>query len=106
MKPVVLNGDILGVPIEGVEWADKIKKNGIRTNFSYLYGFSNLVGAELEKLIKEGRSAVKEINVAMAKSLGDVNFTIDPAGLRYITANHKKIDVRGPVFIRARLEVV
>ena len=23
----VLNGDILGVPIEGVEWAKKIKKN-------------------------------------------------------------------------------
>jgi len=101
----VLNGDILGVPIEDVEWADKIKKNGIKTNFSYLYGFSNLIGSELEKLIKEGRNAVKEINVAMAKSFGDVNFTIDPAGLRYITANHKKIDIRGPVFIRARLEV-
>ncbi len=101
----VLNGDILGVPMEGVEWADKINKNGIRAKYTYLYGFSNLVGAELEKLIRDGKNGMKEINVAMVKSFGDVNLTIDPAGLRYITANHKKIDIRGPAFIRARIEV-
>ena len=100
----VLNGNILGVPIEGVEWADKIKKNGIRTKYTYLHGFSNLVGAELEKLVRDGRNMVKEINVTMVKSFGDINFTIDPAGLRYITANHKKIDIRGPTFIRAKIE--
>jgi len=42
--------------------------------------------------------------VRTVKSPGDINLAVDEVAQRYITANKKRIDIRGPVFTTVAAE--
>ena len=42
----------------------------------------------------------------MARLPGDINLRIEPWVMRYITDNNLKTDVRGPVFLTIRSEIL
>ena len=42
----------------------------------------------------------------MARLLGDINLKVAPYVMRFITDNNLKVDVRGPVFLSIRSEIL
>ncbi|MHA1733727.1 MAG: O-phosphoserine--tRNA ligase [Promethearchaeota archaeon] len=90
-KIVVSGGNVTGTnkpPDQGA----------VDTSLSYLRGVAELVGYKAEKLAREG-SAEEVVRVKMCKRIGDVNLVLDERVHDFITANQKKIDVRGPIFL-------
>jgi O-phosphoseryl-tRNA synthetase len=88
-KVVVHEGNILGVSEEEQLGVERI---------TYLRAISLLAAAKIEEAAREGRSSTR-VRVGMAKSLGDINLTLDEVARRYITSKEKRISVGGPVFI-------
>ncbi|WP_456473870.1 O-phosphoserine--tRNA ligase [Candidatus Pyrohabitans sp.] len=88
-KVVVVEGNILGVPPGEEKGVERI---------TYLEAIALLAAARIEEAAKAGKSSAR-VRVGMAKSLGDINLTLDEVARRYITAREKRIEVGGPVFI-------
>ncbi|WEU39772.1 MAG: O-phosphoserine--tRNA ligase [Candidatus Odinarchaeum yellowstonii] len=89
----VLNGNIIGsLPNE------ELLSKAVRTNITYLKATAALAAAAVEKLI-EKTSGEAVIRVRMSKQPSDVNIGIPENIRKFITANRRRIDVRGPVFI-------
>ncbi len=96
----VYEGNVVGVPPKGWEkdeFLNSVRKKGISTGISYISAFAALAAQEIERAAKSGKKQVK-IRIRAAKLPSDINLVIDEAAQRYITANKKRIDVRGPVF--------
>ncbi|MEA2034767.1 MAG: O-phosphoserine--tRNA ligase [Euryarchaeota archaeon] len=98
----VHNGKIVGVP--DTEKFAKVRKNGVPVGISYISAVANLAAARIEEAARVGEGTV--VQVKMVKIPSEVNLKIEPWAMRYITDNNKKIDVRGPVFMTVRGEVV
>ena len=91
---VVYNGDVIGIlPTKKFK---EIRDKGISTGIRFIDGFAALAAHEIE-------GGCKEIRIRIAEALSDVNVKIDPAAVRYIQSNNKKIDIRGPVFTTVRV---
>jgi len=88
-KVVVAEGNILGVPPEEEKGVERI---------TYLQAIALLAAAKVEEAAKGGKRFAK-VRVGMAKSLGDINLTLDEVARRYITSKEKRIEVGGPVFM-------
>ncbi|MEM2110024.1 MAG: O-phosphoserine--tRNA ligase [Candidatus Odinarchaeota archaeon] len=89
----VSDGNIIGsLP------TDELLTKAVRTNITYLKATAALAAAAVEKLI-EKNSGETVIRVKMSKQPSDVNIGIPESVRRFITANRRKIDIRGPVFI-------
>jgi len=101
----VHDGNITGIPPD--RGFEEIKGRGIRTGVSYLSALANLAAHEIEKAVLEGEEEVT-VRSRIVRSFGDVNLRLDESALRYITANNRVIDVRGPVFmtVGAKIEQV
>ncbi len=81
--------------IEGV-----IKGEGIDTKMDYMTGIANDIAFRVEN---EDNSFVYKIK--MARSLADINLGIPEEVRNFIKKQHKRIDIRGPVFLTAEAEM-
>ncbi len=101
LGPAALNhvcveeGSILGLP----------EPRGVDTGIRYIDAIAMWAAKRIEDAIREGRRAV-ELRIKMAKRPSDVNVIVDDVARRYITSRRKKIEVKGPVFVGIRAEVV
>jgi O-phosphoseryl-tRNA synthetase len=98
----VYQGSILGVP-DTEKWA-AVRTGGISTGIIYLRAVSLLAAARIENQARCSRA--ETVQVKMARTAPDINIVIADHALRYITGEKKKVDVRGPVFLTIRSEVV
>jgi len=98
----VYNGAILGVP--DTEKFAEVRKNGISTGITYLFAVTSQAAAEIEQAAHFGIPT--SVQIKMARLPGDINLKIEPWAMRYITDNNLKTDVRGPVFLTIRSEIV
>jgi len=104
----VYDGNILGIPLEGMEDLELVREaraKGMATEISYLEGVASLAAARVEEAAKTGEKGVN-IRVRVAKSPADVNIKIGDVAKRYITGKRKKIEVKGPVFVGVRAEML
>jgi O-phosphoseryl-tRNA synthetase len=79
--------------------SDKLKKQGIGAKFDYLKSITDKIAYDIEKKSKDFKCQVK-----IVRSLGDINLEIPKPIKNYLKAEHKKIDIRGPVFITVKIE--
>jgi O-phosphoseryl-tRNA synthetase len=98
---LVLDGSIIAVPKD--EKHRKYFENGVSTGIIFAEAFANEASAEIEKFVMRGEDGVHRVRVV--KSPGDINVEISPNVQRYITGKNKKIDVRGPVFLSAKVKI-
>jgi O-phosphoseryl-tRNA synthetase len=91
----VSDGNIYGLPPGKSE---DIRKNGVDCSIRYIDAIASLAAHNIEKSV-EACEKESITSVQMARSLGDINLVLDDVALRYITANNKLIDIRGPIFI-------
>jgi O-phosphoseryl-tRNA synthetase len=99
-KVYVYDGNVVGVPLKGWEkdeFLGKVRKQGVSAGVSYMEAFAAFAAQEIEQAAQRGEREVK-IRVRTVKSPNDINLSIDEAAQLYITANKKRIDIRGPVF--------
>ncbi len=71
------------------------------TGITYIKACSLAIARKAEE-ITSGKAKVR---FGMIKSLGDINLRLSQVARRYITTYEKKIDVRGPLFLTAEIEV-
>ncbi len=95
-------GSVLGVP-DTEKWAD-VRQNGVPTGMSHLDALSALAAARIEEAARCGEGTT--VQVKMAKLPSDVNIQVDGFATRAITDAKKKIDLRGPLFMTVRSEVL
>lgn len=96
----VHDGNIVGMPPSGWErdrFLSDVRTKGISTGIRYIDAFAALAAHEIERAAK-GRKRQVKIRARNVKLLSDINLEIDEVAKRYITANKKRIDIRGPVF--------
>jgi len=79
--------------------SDKLKKEGLATGLDYMKAIAAKASYNIENKSKEF-----EYKVKIVRSLGDINLTIPKPIKDYLKAEHKKIDIRGPVFVTVRVE--
>ncbi|KAF5423197.1 MAG: O-phosphoseryl-tRNA synthetase [Candidatus Methanomarinus sp.] len=99
---LVVDGDILGLP-DSPKYEKKFNK-GTRVNLRYIDAFAALCAAQIEEASKKGETSSTRVRIVKVPS--EVNISLDPIALRYITSLNKKIDVRGPVFTTVTSELV
>jgi O-phosphoseryl-tRNA synthetase len=98
----VFQGSVLGVP-DNEKW-QQVRTEGAATGISYLEAVSSLAAARIETATRCGKS--ETVQVKMAKLPSDINTRVEGYAMRAITDNKKKIDVRGPVFLTVRSELI
>jgi O-phosphoseryl-tRNA synthetase len=91
----VSDGNIYGLPPGKSE---DIRKNGVDCSIRYIDAIAALGAHNIEKSASSGEKE-SATSVQMARSINDINLALDDVALRYITANNKTIDIRGPIFI-------
>jgi O-phosphoseryl-tRNA synthetase len=98
----VHNGCILGLP--NTDAFAQTRKDGISTGITYLHAVLSEAVATIEKNASMGKSVT--FQVKMSKLAGDINIKVADHIVRYITDNNKNIDLRGPVFLTIRSEII
>lgn len=96
----VCEGNIVGLPPKGWErdeFLNKVRTKGAPIGIRYIDAFASLAAREIEEAAQRGKRGVK-VRARNVKLPSDINLAIDEVAQRYITANKKRIDVRGPVF--------
>ncbi|MHA1836073.1 MAG: hypothetical protein ACTSYQ_04015, partial [Candidatus Odinarchaeia archaeon] len=96
----VNNGNIIGVIPD-----EQLKEKGVFSGITYLKAIAALAASKIEEMIASGGKELS-IRIKISKQMSDINLDIPKSIRRFITANKRKIDVRGPVFIgiSAKLE--
>jgi O-phosphoseryl-tRNA synthetase len=103
----VYQGNVVGVPPKGWEkdeFLKAVREKGIPTGIDFIHAFAARAAREIEEAVREGKRTIK-IQVKNVKLPSDINLRIDVVAQRYITANKKRIDVRGPVFTTVVAEI-
>ncbi len=103
----VYEGNVVGLPSEGWEddeFLEKVRREGVPTQITYLRAFANRAAREVEEAVEEGKEKL-EVRVPIVESLSDINLKLEKPARRYITDNKKKIDVRGPMFTTAEATI-
>jgi O-phosphoseryl-tRNA synthetase len=98
----VFQGSVLGVP-DNEKW-QQVRREGAPTGISYLDAASCLAAARIEGAARCGQP--ETVQVKMAKLPSDINIRVAGYAMRAITDSKKKIDVRGPVFLTVRSELL
>jgi O-phosphoseryl-tRNA synthetase len=96
----VYEGNIVGLPPKG--WADNpflksVREKGVSTGIRFVNAFAALAAREVEAAARKRERQVK-VRVRNVKLPSDINLVVNEVAQRYITANKKRIDIRGPVF--------
>jgi O-phosphoseryl-tRNA synthetase len=105
----VYNGNILGVPKEGLENTKIVKRareKGVSIGIRYLDAIAALAAASIEKKISAGEVGEVDVRVKIAKLPSDVNVRVQAAGMAFITSKNKKVIVKGPVFVGIKANIV
>jgi O-phosphoseryl-tRNA synthetase len=103
----VLDGNVVAVPPTGWdenELIRRVREAGVHTGISFMRAFADLVGRRAEIIAETG--GAEEIQVKNVKQPSDINVEIDDAARRFITSSGKRVDVRGPFFTTAVVEVL
>ncbi|MGA1866599.1 MAG: hypothetical protein ACMUFK_03940 [Thermoplasmatota archaeon] len=91
----VKDGEIIGVP---PDLSCKMEGSGaVKTNRTFLKGFARLAAWKIEKTIDTGHTGKIIDNV---KELEGVNMKLNSKALQYILSHNKKVDIRGPVYLK------
>ncbi|MEM1689106.1 MAG: O-phosphoserine--tRNA ligase [Candidatus Hadarchaeales archaeon] len=103
----VYDGNIIAVPPTG--WEEKefvrvVREKGISTGIKFMSAFANLVGRRAEEAVESGEKMV-EVQIKNVKLPSDINLEIEEPARNFITSNKKRVDVRGPFFTTAVIEV-
>ncbi|WP_456419266.1 O-phosphoserine--tRNA ligase [Methanocaldococcus infernus] len=107
----VYDGSIYGVPksLEGVkeeykELISKILADGVSTGIRYIDGIMFKLTSKIEEALL---SNIEEFNfrVTIVRGLSDINLKISNLALKQIMGENKVIDVRGPVFLNAKVYI-
>ena len=98
----VRDGSVLGVP--DTEKFKDVRENGVPTGIRFLDAVAALGAARIEEAARCGQGTT--VQVKMAKLPSDVNLKVAEFAMRSVTDRKKKVDVRGPVFVTIRSEVV
>ena len=107
----VYDGNIYGIPptYEGVKEEyvpilKKAKEEGVPTNIRYIDGIAYKLAAKIEEALVSNVDEFK-FRVPIVRSLSDINLKVDELALKQIMGENKVIDVRGPVFLNAKVEI-
>ncbi|XRO76030.1 O-phosphoserine--tRNA ligase [Methanocaldococcus sp. 28A] len=107
----VYDGNIYGIPptYEGVKEQyipilKKAKEEGVSTNIRYIDGIIYKLVAKIEEALVSNVDEFK-FRVPIVRSLSDINLKVDELALKQIMGENKVIDVRGPVFLNAKVEI-
>lgn len=105
----VYDGNILGVPKEGLlktEIVKKAREKGVSTGIRYLDAIAAQAVAAIEEKINARETGETNIRVKIAKLPSDVNVGIQAAGVSSITSKNKRIIVKGPVFVGIKAKIM
>jgi O-phosphoseryl-tRNA synthetase len=98
----VQNGNVIGAPPD-----EKLNEKGIYTGIRYVDAIAARAGRLFEEALQRvtrGKPGILElVDVRVAKLPSDVNLRIDRPVRHFVNSRRKRIDIRGPVFIRVRL---
>lgn len=97
----VHSGSVLGVP-DTEKWAT-VRSEGTPAGISYLDAAAALGAAKIEQEARCGNET--SVQIKMVKLPSDINLRIEDYAMRAITDQNKKVDLRGPVFLRMRSEI-
>lgn len=109
----VKQGNVVGMLPEEEEIAPEVLEkddklvdleNATPTNISYMDGVAAQAAYKIEEMVVSGEENLK-FRTTIARYLSDVNLSLNPIGLNYITSANKVIDVRGPVFCTITCEI-
>ena len=98
----VRDGSVLGVP--DTEKFRDVREHGVPTGIRFLDAVAALGAARIEEAARCGEGTT--VQVKMANLPSDVNLQVAEFAMRSVTDRKKKVDVRGPVFVTIRSEVV
>ncbi len=107
----VYDGNIYGIPptFEGIKEEyipilKKAKEEGVPINIRYIDGIIYKLVAKIEESLLSNVDEFK-FRVPIVRSLSDINLKVDELALKQIMGENKVIDVRGPVFLNAKVEI-
>ncbi len=90
-------GNIMGIP---PTLAKEIRsEGGHRTGKSYLKAFANYAGWKVERSFSRGSTSK---SFEMVRRLEDINMHLTSKAQNYVLSRSRKVDVKGPVFLRFR----
>lgn len=120
----IYNGNILGIPKEIEDKINKLSEEelaiykeqnneerilveaiqkGIPTGIRYLDSLAAADAYKIEEAILSGETNLI-LRSTIARSLSDVNLSLDDVAMNYINNENKLIDIRGPIFSTIRLK--
>ena len=79
--------------------SDKLEKQGLDTEFDYMKAIAAKIAYEIEN-----KKNIFTYQVKIVRSLNDINLNIPKPIKNYLKAEHKKIDIRGPVFVTIKVK--
>jgi len=99
----VKDGNIIGTLPD-----EQLRKKGIYTGIRYIDAIAAKAGMLFEEVLQQGiveraPGVLEAVNVGIAKQLSDVNMKIDRPVRYFLNSKQRRIDIRGPVFLRVRL---
>ncbi|WOF16644.1 O-phosphoserine--tRNA ligase [Methanoplanus sp. FWC-SCC4] len=97
----VVDGKILGLP--DTKNYKKQRDKGVDAHLSFIEAIANLAASRIEEAVFYAESG--SVDVKMVKVPSELNLSVEPWAMRFITDNNKKVDVRGPVFTAVRWEI-
>lgn len=95
----VNDGNILGLP------PDETPEQAYFTGKTYLEGIANDMAYNIETLLDQNKTSY-EYRVKMCYRASEINIEVDDIVMEYIHSNQKKIDIRGPIFIGLKFEII
>ena len=99
---VVYQGSIYGIPRTD-KWRSYFE-HGITTGLRYIDSFAYLSARRIEEATAAGEGC--EIRIRVVEGLSDINLTLQENVRKYIISNEGKIDIRGPMFVTVRSEII
>ncbi|MCD6264299.1 O-phosphoserine--tRNA ligase [Candidatus Bathyarchaeota archaeon] len=99
----VLDGSIVGTPPD-----EELRRKGVSTGIRYVDAIAARAARLFEEVLNrdisgEEPDTLESVEVRVAKLPSDVNLRIERPVRRFVSSKQKRIDVRGPVFMRVRL---
>ncbi len=75
-------------------------ESGVGVNITYIEAIANKAVSDIETVVGDS-----ELYIGMVKNLGNINLKISQACKKFMEANNKKADIKGPVFVTITAKV-
>lgn len=99
---LVHQGSVYGLPRTD-KWRGYFD-HGITTNIRYIDAFAHLAARRIEEAVASDEEV--DVRARMVEGLSDINLNLQDNVRKYIISNNYKIDVRGPLFVAVRAELI